>query len=141
MPALSGLIFQLPFGSPGITRYQSGEISKKTKGLLVLTKMLLLTTLSLPFAALSMLGFDHVGNMGLKLTLMTVCFSLVPLRPLVGKAIFDYNKIISITTLSGVGTLFLSCFSNLLPNLAFLISGAVSACLGVIALYQLKKQK
>jgi parallel beta-helix repeat protein len=138
---ISGLIFQLPFGSPGITRYQSGEISKKTKGLLVLTKMLLLTTLSLPFAALSMLGFDYTGNMGLKLTLVTVCFSLLPLRPLVGKAIFDYNKAISITALSGVGILFLSCFSNFLPNLAFLIAGVVSACLGGIALYQLRKQE
>ena len=136
---ISGLIFQVPFGSPGITRYQSGEISKKTKGLLVLTKMLLLTTLSMPFAALTMLGFDYIGNMGLKLTLMTACFSLIPLKPLVGKAIFEYNKTISITTLTGVGILFLSCFSNLLPNLAFLIAGAVSACLGGIALYQLRK--
>jgi len=51
---ISGLLFLFPFASPGITRYQSGEISKKTKGLIVLSKMLILLTLTIPFAGLFM---------------------------------------------------------------------------------------
>jgi len=137
---VSGLLFQLPFGSPGITRYQSGEISKKTMGLLVLSKMLLLTALAIPFAGLSLIGFASIGSIGLKLTLMTVFFSLLPLRPLAGKAVFDYRKVISLTALLGAGILFFSCTSNLVPDFAYVAAGAVSAFLGGIALYQMKKE-
>jgi len=135
---ISGLLFQLPFGSPGTTRYQSGEISKKTKGLLVLSKMLLLLALAIPFAGLLLLGFDYVGTIGLKLTLMTVCFSLLPLRPLVGKAVFDYRKEISLIALLGAGILFFSCASNLLPAAVYLAAGVVSAILAGIALYRMR---
>lgn len=136
---VSGLLFQLPFGSPGTTRYQSGEISKKTKGLLVLSKMLFLMALAIPFAGLSMIGFDNIGSMGLKLTLMTVFFSLLPLRPLVGKAIFDYRKEISLTALMGAGILFFSCAINLVPDVTYLAAGVASAFLAGITLYQLRK--
>ncbi len=138
---ISGLVFQLPFGSPGITRYRSGEISNKTKGLLVLSKMLWLLALTIPFTGLLMLGFEQVGSMGLKLTLMITCFSLLPLRPLAGKAIFDYRKAISLTALAAVGTLFYSCAANLLPPMAYLAAGAVSAFLAAATLIQLRKAK
>ena len=138
---ISGLVFQLPFGSPGITRYRSGEISNKTKGLLVLSKMLWLLALTIPFTGLLMLGFEQVGSMGLKLTLMITCFSLLPLRPLAGKAIFDYRKAISLTALAAAGTLFYSCAANLLPPMAYLATGAVSAFLAAATLIQLKKAK
>jgi PKD repeat protein len=138
---ISGLVFQLPFGSPGITRYRSGEISNKTKGLLVLSKMLLLLALTIPFTGLLMLGFEQVGSIGLKLTLMITCFSLLPLRPLAGKAIFDYRKAISLTALAAAGTLFYSCAANLLPPVAYLAAGAVSAFLAVATLIQLRKAK
>jgi len=97
---VSGLVFRFPLGSPGITRYRSGEISKKAKGLFVLSKMLLFLTLTIPFAGLLMLGFNTVGEIGLSvgeiglwLTLITVFSFLIPVRPLVGKALFDYRKV------------------------------------------------
>ena len=138
---ISGLLFQLPFGSPGITRYQSGEISNKTKGLLVLSKMLLLLALAIPFAGLLIIGFDYIGDIGLKLTLMTVFFSLLPLRPLAGKAIFDYRKEISLTALIATGILFYSYATNLLTNITYLAAGVVSAFLAAIAIIQMRKTK
>jgi parallel beta-helix repeat protein len=149
---VSGLVFQFPLGSPGITRYQSGEISKKTKGLFVLSKMLLLLALTLPFAGLLVLGFNTVGEIGLSvgeiglwLTLMTVFSSLMPVRPLVGKALFDYRKEVSLTALAASGILLFSfIYSRLthvtfLPHVTYLAVGAVSAVLAAITLNQLRK--
>jgi PKD repeat protein len=149
---VSGLVFQFPLGSPGITRYRSGEISKKAKGLFVLSKMLLLLALTLPFAGLLVLGFNTVGEIGLSvgeiglwLTLMTVFSSLVPVRPLVGKALFEYRKEVSLTALAISGILLFSfIYSRLthvtfLPHVTYLAVGAVSAVLAAITLNQLRK--
>jgi hypothetical protein len=136
---ISGLLFLFPFASPGITRYQSGEISNKTKGLIVLSKMLVLLTLTIPFAGLFMLGFKIIGDAGLLLTLMTVCYSLVPIKPIVGKAVFDYRKEVSLTALFSAGILFYSCTVNLLPHVTYLAVGVVSMFLTAITLNQLRK--
>jgi hypothetical protein len=136
---ISGLLFLFPFASPGITRYQCGEISDKTKGLIVLSKMLILLTLTIPFAGLFMLGFKIIGDAGLLLTLMTVCYSLVPLKPLAGKAVFDYRKEVSLTALVSTGILFYSYTVNLLPHVTYLAVGVVSVFLAAISLSQLRK--
>jgi PKD repeat protein len=136
---ISGLLFLFPFASPGITRYQCGEISDKTKGLIVLSKMLLLLTLTAPFAGLFMLGFRIVGDAGLLLTLITVCYSLVPLKPLAGKAVFDYRKEVSLIALVSVGIILYSCTMNLLPHLIYIGVGVVAAFLAAITLNELRK--
>jgi len=136
---VSGLLFLFPFASPGITRYQSEEISNKTKGLIVLSKMLILLTLTIPFAGLFMLGFKIIGDAGLLLTLMTVCYSLVPLKPLAGKAVFDYRKEVSLIAFVSAGIIFYSCTVNLLPHVTYLAAGVVSAFLAAITLNQLRK--
>ena len=149
---VSGIVFNFPVGSPGITRYRSGEICKKAKGLFVLSKMLLLLTLAMPFAGLLMLGFNAVGKIGVSigeiglwLTLTTVFSSLIPLRPLAGKALFDYRKEVSLTALAVSGILLFSfIYSRLahvtfLPHVTYLAVGAVSALLAAISLNQLRK--
>ena len=125
--------------SSGITRYQSDEISNKTKGLIVLSKMLVLLTLTIPFAGLFMLGFKILGDAGLLLTLMTVCYSLIPLKPLAGKAVFDYRKEVSLIAFVSAGILFYSCTTNLLPHVAYLAVGVFSVFLAAITLNQLRK--
>jgi len=136
---ISGFLFLFPFASPGITRYQCGEISDKTKGLIVLSKMLILLTLTIPFAGLFMLGFKIIGDAGLLLTLMTVCYSLVPLKPLAGKAVFDYRKEVSLIALVSTGILFFSFTFKLLPHVTYLVVGVVSVFLATITLIQLRE--
>ena len=136
---ISGLLFLFPFGTPVITRYQSGEISNKTKGLIILSEMLVLLTLTIPFAGLSMLGFKIIGDTGLLLTLMIVCYSLVPLKPLAGKAVFDYRKEVSLIALVLTAILFYSFTVNLLPHIIYLAAGIVSVFLAAITLSQLGK--
>jgi len=136
---ISGLLFLFPFGTPVITRYQSGEISNKTKGLIILSEMLVLLTLTIPFAGLFMLGFETIGGVGLSMTLMIVCYSLVPLKPLAGKAVFDYRKEVSLIAFALTAILFYSFSFNLLPHVTYLAAGVVSVFLATITLSQLRK--
>jgi len=136
---ISGFVLLFPFSSPGIARYQSGEISKKTKALIVLSKMFVLLTLTIPFAGLYMLGFEIIGDAGLFLTLMTICFSLVPIRPLVGKVFFEYRKDVSLTTLTVTIILLHSCAAHLLPHITYLIVGIGSIIPAAITIHQLRR--
>jgi len=135
---VSGLLFLFPFSSPGVTRYQSGEISKQTKALIVLSKTLILLTLTIPFTSLFLLGFRTIGDSGLMLTLMSAFFSLVPLKLLSGKAVFDYRKDVSLIALVLTGTLFFSCTFNVLPMLTYLALGLASAVMAAITIKKLK---
>jgi PKD repeat protein len=136
---ISGFVLLFPFSSPGIARYQSGEISNKTKALIVLSKTFVLLTLTIPFAGLYMLGFEIVGDAGLFLTLMTVCFSLVPIRPLVGKVVFEYRKDVSLTILIIAIILLHSCAVHLLPHITYLMVGIGSIIPAAITLNELRK--
>jgi PKD repeat protein len=136
---VSGLLFQFPFGYPGVTRYQSRKISNKTKGLLVLSKMLVRLTMAIPFAGLYMVGFKILGDAGLLMTLTAVCFSLVPLKPLAGKAVLDYKPEVSLTAFISAAILLYSISVNLLPYVVYLAVGVVSAFLATITLNQLRK--
>ena len=103
--------------------------------------MLTLLTLIIPFAGLFMLGFKIIGDAGLLLTLVTVCYSLVPLKPIAGKAVFDYRKEVSLIALVSAGILFYSCAVNLLPHETYLVVGIVSVFLAAITLSQLRKAR
>jgi parallel beta-helix repeat protein len=144
---VSGLVFGFPFGSPGITRYKSGEISEKAKGLFVLSKMLLLMMLMIPFVGLSMLGLDILGEIGLWYILITVFSSLIPVRPLLGKALFDYRKDVSLAALAFSGLLLFSIVYGqlaevtILPSVIYFGVGVVSAFLAAITLQQLRKER
>jgi hypothetical protein len=136
---VSGLLFLFPFSSPGVTRYQSGEISKQTKGLIVLSKTLILLTLMIPFTVLFLLGFRTIGDSGLMLTLMSAFFSLIPLKFLSGKAVFGYRKDVSLLALVLTGILFFSCTFKVLPMLTYLALGVASAFIAAIILKQLRR--
>jgi parallel beta-helix repeat protein len=142
---VSGLVFGFPFGSLGITRYKSGDISAKAKGLFVLSKTLLFMMLMIPFAGLLMLGFDFLGEVGLWYVLITVFSSLIPVRPLLGKALFDYRKVVSLAAFAFSGLLLFSLVLSRLAKVRILDPiiyfgvGVVSAVLAAITLYQLRK--
>ncbi len=136
---VTGLLFHLPSGSPIITRYQSGEISNRTECLIILSKLFILLTLALPFAGLYVLGFGTLGDAGLFMTLMTVFYYFIPMKPIVGKAVFDYRKDISLLALVSTGVLFVSFALNLLPHMVYLGAGVVAVVLAVISLVLLRK--
>lgn len=136
---VSGLLFLFPFSSPGVTRYQSGDISKRTKALIVLSKTLIVLTLMAPFSVLFLAGFRAIGDSGLMLVLMSSFFSFIPLKLLSGKAVFDYRKDVSLLALALTGILFFSCTFNVLPVPTYLVLGIVSAVMAAYALKWLKQ--
>jgi hypothetical protein len=123
---ISGLVFLTPFSSPVTMKYQSGEISNKTKALMVLSKMFALLALALPFSILYSIGFYHLGDSGLLLTFMVVFYSLLPLSPLPGKAVFDYREDLSLTLFVLAGLLFYFHITNLLPYMTYFWVGGAS---------------
>jgi hypothetical protein len=136
---VSSLLLRFPTGSPIITRYQSGQISERQKGLIILSKLLILLTLTFPFAGLYMLGFTILGDTGLLMTLMIVFYYSIPLKPIVGKVVFDYKKWASLLALVSTGALFFSFALNLLPHIVYLVAGVVSLVLVAFSLYLLSK--
>jgi len=88
---------------------------------------------------LYMLGFTILGDAGLLMTLMTVFYYFIPLKPIVGKVVFDYQKVVSLLALVATGILFFSFALNLLPHIVYLAAGVISVVLGVISLYLLSK--
>ena len=135
---VTGILFLFPFSSPGITRYQSDEISKKTKAYLIMFKTFTVLTLLIPFSILFMFGYQIIGDSGLLLTLMSTCYSLVPLKFLSGKVLFDYKKEFSLLMLFSVAFLFYGCMINLLPPEIYLITGVVSAVIAMITQKKLR---
>jgi PKD repeat protein len=136
---ISSFIFRFPIGSPLIIRYQSEEIPNRKKGLIILSKLLILLTLTLPFYILYMRGFTILGDAGLLLTLMTVFYYFIPLKPIAGKAVFDYQKAVSLLAVVSTGTLFFSFTLNLLPRITYFIAGIFSLPLAAISVYLLSK--
>ena len=138
---ISGLLFLFPLSSPGITRYQSAEISNDVKGLLVLSKLLILLSLTIPFTVFVMLGFKTAGDAGLLLTLMKVFYSLIPLKPLAGKAVFDYRKDVLSIALASTGAIFLLyvLVKDLVPLLVYPVVGMGSLVLAAVTFRQLQR--
>ena len=133
MFVVSGLLFLFPFSSPSITRYQSVQISKEKKALLILFKTFTVLSLMIPFSILFMLGFEVLGDSGMLLTLMSTFYSLIPIKMLAGKVLFDYRKDYSLIMLVFLGVLFFGATLNLLPYLVFLIAGIKSAIIAIMA--------
>jgi parallel beta-helix repeat protein len=138
---VSGLLFLVPFASPTRSTYQCGEISKKTKGLLVLSKMLLFLTLSIPFSLLFIFGFMSLGDTGLLIILTTVSYSLIPIKPLEGKEIFDFDKKVWLATFIPVLFLFLGWVLHLLPHIVYLGVGLSSAFIWAVTFRQATSKK
>jgi len=136
---VSGFFFMFPFASPGITRYKGGEKTRKSQCLIVLSKNLLLLTLVIPFGLLTLWGNATLGDAGVFAALTTVCYSLVPLPPLGGKVVFNYNHELSLLLLISLILLLFAFSLQLLSFVVYLAVGFASGLLAAAALLWLRK--
>jgi hypothetical protein len=92
--ALSSFLFLIPFGYPvKVKLSDEKELSKKDRGYLSLCVAVFLASMMLPFAILSWIpATSLLGGIGLALTIMLFCYTLVPIKPLEGRFIFKWNK-------------------------------------------------
>jgi hypothetical protein len=136
---ISGLGFLLPFGSPWRTDYE-GDLDARGVGLIGTLKILCDLVLMIPFYGFTLLGYELIGDAGLLLTTMSAYYSSFPLRPLEGRAVFEYNKALWASLFAGSLALFVSCSAKLLPSTAYLLGGSLAMALFIGILILEKKR-
>jgi len=104
MLLISSIVFRAPFSSPNRIRHHSPKLTNQAVGLL----SLLPVVISLLFAALFYMlftnGFALIGNMGLIICLTAAFFDAIPIPPMNGKDIYDWNKFLWLLV-------FIACFA------------------------------
>jgi hypothetical protein len=140
---LTGLVLMFPFSNIAGSSYVE-KMSSKLKGLTVLLKFLLLLTLTVLFALMTLLGtgfLTKMGDAGLLLVLTSVCSSLLPFAPLPGKAIYNYQKTISLALVVPLLVLIFVYELQLLPLYSYLLVGLIAAASTPLVVNQIRKQR
>lgn len=135
---ITGIIFMIPFASPGRMEYQ-GDIDRKKAGLTATSKVLCILVLSIPFYLFYTLGFATIGDAGLMMTMMTACYTAFPFKPLEGEAIFRYHKVLWTAIFILSFSMFVCTILSLLPRVAYLLTGAAATLLFVGLILTLRK--
>gem|GEM_PF-2821598 len=134
---VTGILFLVPFASPGRVEYQ-GDIDDKKAGLTATLMILASLMLSLPFYLFHFLGFVTICDAGLMMSIMTACYSSFPFKPLQGEAVFHYKRSLWLITFLGSFSLFLCVTLNVLPHIAYLLVGIVATGIFTIILSHLR---
>jgi hypothetical protein len=90
--SFSSILFKVPFSSPSRLAHYSPKMTKRINGLLSSLSIIFAFVFASVFAALYMIGFTLIGNVGLIMCLTGVLFDVLPIPPLGGKSVFDWNK-------------------------------------------------
>ena len=135
---ISGFSFLLPFGSPGRTDYE-GDLDKKKAGLVATLKILCDLLFMLPFYVFLVLGFEVAGDAGLLIATMSAYYSSFPFKPLEGEAIYKYSKPLWVVIFAGTSLFFISTALDLVPSVAYLLSGFIVAIL-LVAVWVIAKR-
>jgi PKD repeat protein len=140
---LTGLVFMFPFSSPTITRSCDG-IPKKTKALMVLARTLVVLTLTIYFALMTLSTnsfIADIGDAGIFAVLITAVSSFMPIWPMPGKAIFEYKKPLALILVSSFTAIFYFYSIGFLPLLTYAIIGVFATGLSPIAFHLLSKAR
>jgi hypothetical protein len=91
--SLSTLMFKVPFSSPSQLARHSPKMTKRLNGLLSSISVIITFVFAFVFLILYITGFTLIGNVGLIACLTAVLFEALPISPMSGKNIFDWNKL------------------------------------------------
>jgi hypothetical protein len=96
---LSSFVFKTPFSSPSKSAQSEGEAADRISGLIAVNSVLLVLVLAGGFYYLDIQGISEIGKIGLGMCLLSAFFDSIPIPPLNGKDVWDWNKIVSIILL------------------------------------------
>jgi hypothetical protein len=99
MFAVSSFIFKTPFSSPSKTAKHACPESEQICGVMAVSSVILVLLFGAGFYYLSTQGISEIGNIGLGMCLLAAFFDSIPIPPLNGKDIWDWNKGASILLL------------------------------------------
>jgi Zn-dependent protease len=92
---LTTLLFGVAFGSPArIIINNSDKLEKNKIGIINLAGPIISLVLSIIFALLILLGRDYafIGVRGLPISMIACVFSLIPIEPMEGKKVLEWNE-------------------------------------------------
>jgi hypothetical protein len=137
---ITGVVFMIPFASPGKVEYQ-GDLDQKKAGLIATSDVLCILILSIPFYLFHTLGLTMIGDAGLMMSMMTACYSVFPFKPLGGEAIFKYHKGLWTAIFIFSFSMFICTIFSLLPHIAYLLTGTTATLLLIGLILTLRRQK
>jgi Zn-dependent protease len=88
----STLLFRTPFSCPSRNVHHSRKINTSLLGLVSVASIILTLVLAAVFFSLFITGFTFIGNTGLVMCLTMAFFDTIPISPMSGKDIYDWNK-------------------------------------------------
>jgi Zn-dependent protease len=91
---LSTLIFRVPFSSPSRNIHYSQKFTKRSLGLVSAVSVLIGFIFAVVFYFIMVTGFALVGSIGLVMSLTMAFFEALPIPPMNGKDIYDWNKLV-----------------------------------------------
>ena len=95
----SSFFFRTPFSSPSKRAQSKGTHVDLIGGLVAVNTVLIVTALAGVFYYLKVWGISDIGHIGVGMCLISAFFSSIPVPPLNGKTIWDWNKVVSIVLL------------------------------------------
>ncbi len=91
---LSTLIFKTPFTSPSRIVNHTPQFTEKSQGLVATASVAIGIGFAGVFYALQTLGLTYIGSIGLAMCLLMALFDSIPVKPINGRDIWDWNKLI-----------------------------------------------
>ena len=90
----STLAFRTPFSSPSRIVNHSPKFTSRSLGLVASASVVISLGFAAVFYSLLVYGFSYVGSIGLAMCLLMALFDAVPIAPMNGKDIYDWNKLV-----------------------------------------------
>jgi Zn-dependent protease len=104
---ISSIALKAPFSSPNRIKHHSPKFTKRSVGLVALTAVIIPLVFAVVFYMFFVSGvtvFMLIGNMGLIICFTAAFFDIIPIPPMNGKDIYDWNKFLWLV-------LFILCFA------------------------------
>jgi len=89
---LSAILFRVPFAFPGKTKFHPAGLTRRKKGIANMTGVATCLGLAALFFYMPNIGFRDTGGLGVAICLMSAFFTMFPISPLDGKAIYEWKK-------------------------------------------------
>jgi len=106
---VSTLAFKVPFSSPSRLIHHHPKFTKRSLGLAATVSVVVPLAFATVFYALFIKGYTAIGNVGVVMCLTMAFFDSIPIRPINGKDIYDWSKIVWVTLFIASFTLYALC--------------------------------
>ena len=106
---VSTLAFKVPFSSPSRLIHHHPKFTKRSLGLVATVSVVVPLAFTTVFYALFIKGYTAIGNVGVVMCLTMAFFDSIPIRPMNGKDIYDWSKIVWVTLFIASFTLYALC--------------------------------